>query len=360
MKRFLLLTLLIVTPAAARAAGPGAGSFDFLTLDLGPRQTAMGGAGVAVADDLMGSNQNPAALGRLWRQEVSFLHASWLQDVNYNYLGYAYPTQTRGTFAASLFSLDYGSIQGYNEAGAQTGSLSAGDKMATASYGREIASHLWAGGSLKYIQENLNSVSAQTVGLDAGLLYAPPLDGLLAGSSLGFSIKNLGPSAKFDQESSALPRTVTAGFAVRPFFEGLTVAFDLSDSQAQPITEKLGFEYWAKNVLAFRAGYDTSYGIGNGLGVGFGIKVKDVQVDYAFAALGDLGSTNHVSLTFRFGSVAENYYEAGMRDMRQQDYAKAIVEFSKVLEQDPQHQRAIMRIKEANDKLQAQMSQLKE
>jgi hypothetical protein len=357
--KYLLLTLLLLSPAA-RAAGPGSNSFDFLTLDVGPRQTAMGGAGVAVADDLMGSNQNPAALGRLWRQEASFLHASWLQDVSYNYLGYAYPTQTRGTFAGSLLSLDYGSIQGYDQSGNQTNTLSAGDKMATAAYGREIASHLWAGGNLKYIQENLDSVSARTFGVDGGLLYAPPLSGWLSGSSVGLAVKNLGPSAKFDQESSALPRTIDAGVAFRPFFEGLTVAFDLTNSQAQAVTEKFGVEYWAKNTVAFRAGYDSAYGIGNGLGLGFGIKVKDVQVDYAFAALGDLGATSHFSLTYRFGSVAENYYEAGMRYMRQEDYAKAIVEFSKVLGEDPQHQRAIMRIKEANEKLQAQMSQLKE
>jgi len=351
---------LIFSPGSCLAAGEGTTAFDFLSLDVGPRQTAMGGAGVAVADDLLGAHKNPASLGRLWRQEVSFLDSSWVQNANYQYLGYAYPHETYGTFAISLFNLDYGPIQGYNTSGVKTGSVNAGDRMFSLSYGREMMRGLWGGSSLKYIQENLYSVSAHAVAADFGLLYTPSLDGWLSGSSLGFALSNLGTAPKFDQESAPLPRTLNIGAAFRPFFEGLTLAVDMTQKQAVPLSEGIGVEYWIKDAVAFRVGYNSAYDLGNGLGFGFGIKAWDVQIDYAFAALGDLGATQHVSLTYRFGSIAEKYYAAGMKYMRAGDYAKAIVEFGRVLANDPQHTRALLRITEANARLQAQMNQLKD
>ena len=42
------LALLLLVPCAAQAASAGRTGLDFLSLDFGPRQTAMGGAGVAI------------------------------------------------------------------------------------------------------------------------------------------------------------------------------------------------------------------------------------------------------------------------------------------------------------------------
>ncbi len=359
MKPCLVLTALLAwTPAYA--GGVGATSFDFLSLDVGPRQTAMGGSGAAVADDLFGSVQNPAALGRLWRQEVSLMHAVWLQDVNYQYLGYARPSEDYGTFASSFLNIDYGTIQGYDRGGAQTSSLGAFDRMLTLSYGREVIDNMWAGTNLKYLQEKLDNVSTSVPALDAGILYQPTFAGWPTGANLAFSAKNLGPAAKFESGRSPLPREYVFGASVRPYFEGLTIALDLTHSDDSALTEKIGAEYWIKDSVALRMGYNTAYDLGTGLAFGFAVKVRDVQIDYAFSDYGRLDNAHHIGISYRFGSVAENYYRAGMEFLRAEDYAKAIVEFSKVLSLEPRHSRALLRIKEANEKLQNQLNQLKE
>ena len=143
-------------------------------------------------------------------------------------------------------------------------------------------------------------------------------------------------------------------------FESLTVALDVEKTQGSALAVKSGIEYWTKDVLAFRLGYDSAYDLGTGLGFGFGFKAVGVQVDYAFSDVGGLGGTHHVGISYRFGSVAESHYQNGMRYLRLGDFAKAIIEFNRALSVDHSHRRAILRIKEANERLQSRLDQLKQ
>jgi len=343
----------------AIAGGNGSTAFDFLSIPVGPRQMAMGGSGVAVADDLYGANINPAALGRLWRQEVSLIHTRWMDDVSYQYLGYAYPTSGKGTFAGSLYQLSYGDIAGYDNNGAKTGTLRAQDRMAQFSYGKPVLERLWAGASVKYIQGKLHTKTANAAVGDVGILYRPDPVSWLPDGSLGLSIRNFGTRPKFVEESTNLPRLVQGGLAIHPFYKSLTLSTDFTKELASKLSTQVGAEYLAKNVAAFRIGYNSAYNLDNGLSFGIGVRAWDVQLDYAFAMFSTLGNAHHFGLTLRFGSLAEQHYERGMEAMRQNDHARAIIEFGRALSKDPQHRRALLRIKEANEALQSQIKQLK-
>lgn len=358
LHRALGLLLLIACARSALAGGAGSTSFDFLNLSLGARQTAMGGSGVAVADDLYASHLNPAALGRLWRHEAGFLYTRWFEDVSYQYLGYAYPTSQWGTFAASLYQLGYGDIQGFDTSGKRTSVLTAKDSMGQLSYGRQVSGRIWTGLNLKYAHERLHTETAGVFAGDLGLLYQPNLTGWLSSSALGLSVRNIGRRPKFIQESARLPASVQAGVAIRPFFEGLTLTADATKVQSGEISAQAGAEYLAKNVVAFRVGYNSAYDLGSGLAFGAGFKAWNLQFDYAFAGFSGLGSTHHLGLTFRFGSLAETHYDRGMQALREKDYPAAIVEFGKTLSLNHQHRRALLRMKETNELLQEHLRQL--
>jgi hypothetical protein len=72
---------------------------------------------VADAAGLAGTQINPAGLGRLWRDEVAFSGARWMDDVQYQTVGYAHPLVGGGAVSANLLTLDYGAIPSYSPSG---------------------------------------------------------------------------------------------------------------------------------------------------------------------------------------------------------------------------------------------------
>lgn len=77
-------------------------------------------------------------------------------------------------------------------------------------------------------------------------------------------------------------------------------------------------------------GYDHS--LESPFTYGLGFRAGGLSFDYAFAPLGDLGNTHHVGIAWRFGNPGvEVYYEKGMDDLRQEDYARAVVNFNRAL-----------------------------
>jgi Tfp pilus assembly protein PilF len=82
-------------------------------------------------------------------------------------------------------------------------------------------------------------------------------------------------------------------------------------------------------------------------------------VDYAYAAFRPLGGTHRLSLSWRFGSVAEAHYERGMGYLRRGDDARAVIEFARTVALDPSHKRALLRLREANERIQAEQKSLR-
>ena len=90
------LVFLASAPLFAGESGgqPGA----FLQYGVGARALAMGGAFYAVADDATAAYWNPAGLAYLQRKEVTTMQAALYEQTSFNYMGYAHPTTTKGTY----------------------------------------------------------------------------------------------------------------------------------------------------------------------------------------------------------------------------------------------------------------------
>ena len=64
---------------------------DFLTLGVGARALAMGGAGTALSDNAYAPYWNPAGLGQLTRYEVSFMHSTLNGEDAYDFVSFVVP-----------------------------------------------------------------------------------------------------------------------------------------------------------------------------------------------------------------------------------------------------------------------------
>ncbi|MBU0567018.1 hypothetical protein KJ693_01530 [bacterium] len=113
-------------------------------------------------------------------------------------------------------------------------------------------------------------------------------------------------SPNLGEKESNLPFNIRAGLAYKEI-ENTTFVLDVHLPRDSKMSYHLGGEYWIRNILALRAGYN-SYLLENSLGnfglkwltVGFGVNLKVIQLDAAYLSYGDLGNTYRVSLLSRF------------------------------------------------------------
>jgi hypothetical protein len=362
------LIVTVTLAGSALASDAGTTSADFLNLGIGPRAVAMGDAQVGLANDVYSTYWNPAGLATLRTQEAAFVQTQYVQNISEEYLAYALPRTRFGAFGASFTYLGYGSLQGYDATGQPGGSVGASDMDLGLSYSRDLyhderyGTELSAGVTGKWIQERLATVSATACAGDLGLLFSPGIKWgeFLNGWKAGLDLRNVGPSMTFDQESFALPRTLTAGLSYTGNWrdESITLACDGRQPHDGSRTMGVGLEIWTLQTFVLRGGYTTEGDLGSGLRVGAGIRFRTIQVDYAFGTEGPFGNTQRIGLTLRFAAAKENpvllaqhSFERGMQEFKKGRYTESLVDFNKTLEVDPTHPQALNMMKRTYEKL---------
>ena len=144
----------------------------------GARAMGMGGAFIAVADDATAASWNPAGLGGVVYRQLSFNHVRWMEDIQFNHIGYVHPVAGQGTYGLSVTHGSSGDIPRavVNEYGTyigDNGSYKATDLCCSASYGRiSRDGRKFFGMNAKYIRMEIDGYSAGTYAADIGLLAA--------------------------------------------------------------------------------------------------------------------------------------------------------------------------------------------
>lgn len=299
---------------APSSAGAGKTGGEFLRIVQSPRAVAMGESGAGVYGDLLGSLAlNPAGLARTGYREAAFTYNSWLEGITSQQAAYAHPLAGgKGVLAGSLYILSVPSIDGYNNAGAPAGGVDAGDLALGVSYARRLGgpwednrSGLFAGGTLKYAREKLDTVSAGAPLLDAGVLWIKRLGGGVLG--LGLSAQSLGGGFKFDSATDPAPSVYRAGASYILLTGGDPVTFSLDWKKPRESDSAFcaGAEYQAWRVLALRAGYVSGEDLGGGLRFGGGVTLKMLQFDYSLSSYGKFGPAHRFSMAYKFGKPVE-------------------------------------------------------
>src|SRR5258706_9290794 len=219
MKRLGAISLVFLGLGPSFASDPGTTAANFLRLGIGPRAVAMGNAQVGLANDVYATYWNPAGLARLESFEAGFAQNQYVENISEQYLAFAYPHPSLGTFAGSLTYLNVGTFPGYDAAGTSIGNVGANDMAAGLSYARtlyrdrRLGTEVSVGLTGKMIQERLDTGTARAYAAAAGILIRPGLqsEGLLEGWKAGLTIRNIGTSFQYDTNASPLPRRLDAG-----------------------------------------------------------------------------------------------------------------------------------------------------
>ncbi len=333
----LILALLPSTTAYAQFGGltkTGLSAATFLSIEVGPRAKAMGGAFTGRADDASALYWNPSGLAHLPTNTMIASHAEWLAEINFDFFGIALPVEGFGTIGASITSLTMPEMKVrtvFQPEG--TGELfGASDLAMGLSYARALTNRFAIGATFKYIQQKIFNSTASTIAVDFGGLFRSDFRGL----SFGFSISNFGGDmqlagtdtqvevdispnefgnndrifANLETEDFQLPLTLRMGLAMdvlQTTPNRLTVAVDgvVPNDNAQYLN--VGAEYAFRDLLALRAGYrtlfleDSEEGLTLGVGLHYALFADtSLGVDYSFTDFGFLENVHEVALIIAF------------------------------------------------------------
>jgi len=111
VKSFKILFFIVLTTVLSLSAQTEFGKYagEFLSLGVGGRALGMGGAFVAVAEDVTSGYWNPAGLAKMDYPQISLMHEEHFGSlVNYNYGAVAIPYGTDMSLGISAIRLSIG------------------------------------------------------------------------------------------------------------------------------------------------------------------------------------------------------------------------------------------------------------
>ncbi len=284
--------------ASAARAGTGAEPFDFLRLDADARAVGLAGAYTALAQDANALLYNPAGLGRIRRNEATFMHSASYEGISQEYAAIAF----RRGWGASVNYLNFGGVQKAtisNPGGSGLGSTGLSDLALSGGYGRAWGD-LAVGAGAKFIRETIDQNSRSGFALDLGVHSRVAA---VKGLGIGAALLNLGPDVKYQRASEPLPLALRAGAAYEfPFDKHAgTFALDLIKVRSESIAVAFGSEVVLNNSFPIRLGFTNKHDSGPGVTAGAGYRQKDYRVDYAFVPYGSLGYAHRISASLRWG-----------------------------------------------------------
>jgi len=315
--------LLLAIPASAQLipvlgsqrAGTAMGAF--LKIGVGSRAVAMGGAFVAVANDASALYWNPAGITQIEQNQISFAHTEWVLDIQHEYLGYVHklsPTSRLGLSVLTLHTDEWEETTTYKPTGSGN-YVRYGDIAVGLTYAKKMTDRFSLGFGLKYFDETLDTVHARNLFFDFGTFFKTGF----GSSRFAVSVTNFGTNIKpsgslrssngdkiDDWQDFAPPTIFRFGFAgefIDTRFQKLTASAQLNHPNDNAENFSLGLEYWWRNMLATRGGYqfnadEKSWSVGAGLALP--LKLIDFNVDVAYSGFGVLGNISRFSATIGF------------------------------------------------------------
>lgn len=333
MKKLLFLILLCFGTLIYAQNKVGTTAAEFLTIPVGAKAIGMGGAFVAVADDITAAYWNPGGLSRLTKNEFNANYAQWFIDTKLSWSGIGVKVSPDDYVAVSITILDYGE-EPITTIELPEGTGQTWDAMDLAiylSYSRNLTDRFSIGGSAKYIQQRIWNESAYGFAFDVGLLFRTQLEGL----NIGMAITNFGQSMRLEGQDLLRPIDVNQSYnynnstiTSRLYTDDweLPLIFTVGTSWEYAISQEIGFTIAAdakipSNQLTYgnlggqvrigdfffaRAGYnslfkpDAEEGLTLGAGVNYSLVGLLLKMEYAYLDFGVLGDISRYSVSISF------------------------------------------------------------
>ena len=308
----------VVTKVATSAA-------NWLKLESGARGIGMGGSQTASGIGVSAIPYNPSSITFINKdQEVYYSKVNYLAGISHNTIAYGRKMTYSDYLGLHLFYLDSGPI-GVTTIWEPDGT---GENYHVYNYAlrlvyaRMMTDRLRIGGCIKYIREEIYTMSMQSFVLDIGSNFDTGIYGLM----LGMSVSNFGPDVQFYGEGLEVqvPDTIdveerllrrTQKFPVPLVFRlglkkdmlvseedavhRLTVSVDGINPIDYVLYWSMGAEYAWRNIAFVRAGTHLGHSTA-GLSVGGGLKWSIIAVDYAYVNYGILEETHQFGISLEF------------------------------------------------------------
>jgi hypothetical protein len=178
-----------------------------LLIPVGSIGTSLSGSNISTTSGVDAIYWNPAGLANLNSQSAELLvsHSVYFADMNMQYLGIGAKLGSLGNLGVSIKSLNIGDIEETTEIMPEgTGTIYKPTYIiAGISFAKQMTDRIRFGTTVKFISENVASVSANAFAFDFGIQYFGGQSGL----AFGITIKNLGTSMRFN--GPGLDREIT-------------------------------------------------------------------------------------------------------------------------------------------------------
>ena len=301
---FMLITasMYVAVRGANAQVAVGTSAGDFLGFEVGASSAGIAGANTSVAAGATSQFWNPSLLAFMSRPQASLMHATWLGNLQYEWIGYARPLGPhKGVGSMSVAYFHMPTLSGVDEFDNPTGDFRVYDMALTAGYARPIYKSLFLGVNGKFIRQTLADVSGTGVAMDLGA------SAVIMGTTFGATVQNLGPDISFGSGSYPLPQLMRFG-ASRPFFtDRLLVAADYTIPKTYYNDFRIGTEFRVHPMLQVRAGYRRLGGTrddpATGYSFGLGTHVGPMNLDYAMTPSNGFADIHRFSLGYTFGGT---------------------------------------------------------
>ncbi len=333
LKRTLIVVLLIVSGAFAasgRLTNVGTTAAPFLEVGVGSRAIGMGGAFVAIANDVSALHWNPAGLCRIENSEAVFERVDWLADIRFNFLGATIPFGSLGSagFFINTMTVPKMEVRTVDFPRGTGEEFDAGSIAVGLSYSYGLTDRFSIGLTGKFVSERIWHEKSSTVAVDIGTLYHTGFGSL----RIGAAITNFGPSMQMDgsdliiyydadesitgnndrimgklmTDEWPLPLNMQFGLAY-DLIDKSNVRFTVAADAFHPINNSesinIGCEFLLLNMLFVRTGYqaigqkDTEEGLTLGMGIQYKMfGQSNIKLDYAYADFGRLRNVNRFTI----------------------------------------------------------------
>lgn len=291
-------------------------AFDLLLENPDARDAARGESSLALAQGVLPSLRNPAALSLASGQEVGLSYVDHLQDISVLGTSWGGLEWKGNRLALHFLRLDWGDFEGLDEQANPTGSFEAGENLVLAGIARQLPDvgdgQLHAGLQAGFVNSKLDDESASAMLLNAGLRWQR------SQLSLAASLRNAGTVlSEYGSSGIDLPASLDLGGAYRLKHLPFTMSIGWRKTRDRDAFLSLGGGF----ELARRWQIDFGYHLGRGddrlsgvsgegsrgisAGVG-GALPRGFRFHWAWSSYGELGSLNRFTLSWQPGSGASD------------------------------------------------------
>ncbi|MBK7107338.1 MAG: PorV/PorQ family protein [Ignavibacteriae bacterium] len=307
----------------------GTSSANFLKIGLGAKTVGIAESDLTLAEDASSFYWNPATISRIGSNSLAISYVNWLVETSVAYAGVAIDLDyvTAGLEVSYFSSGDIEETTLLEQKG--TGRyFSTNDFSIGLGVARNLTDRFSVGVKIKYINENLSSVSASAIAFDVGSVF---VTSFLNDMKIGIALSNFGGSMKFNGQDLLVSHVVpgsptnkeipavleTKSWDIPLFFKiGLSTeifkvdnfamqsSYTLTDARDFQPRHNIGTSLKFLDNFTIRGGYRFNYDeVTFSAGAGAKVNLENlgqIQFDYAYTDFGSFSDIHQISLAINF------------------------------------------------------------